>query len=67
MKKTKLYLKVTKDHLELPLAVAASPGELARMTGTTEGCILTSISHGRPGWVRVELDEEELDMAACVA
>lgn len=67
MKRTKLYLKVTKDHLELPLAVAASPAELARMTGTTEGCILSSISHGRPGWVRVEIEEDVLDMAACVA
>ena len=54
----KLYLRTSTDELELPLAVAGSPKELADLTGTTPECVLSSISHGHKGWYRVEVDDE---------
>ena len=53
----KLYMKVTKDEYELPLAVAESASELGRMVGTSGSVVLSSISHHRPGWVRIECDD----------
>ena len=53
----KLYMKVTKDEYELPLAVAESASELGRMVGTSGSVVLSSISHHRPGWVRIEVDD----------
>lgn len=58
----KLYMRTTTDHLELPLAVAASPRELASMLGTSEGNVLTNISHGRRGWLRIEVEDEDLEL-----
>lgn len=40
----KLYMKCTTDELELPLAVADSIPELAKMTGNSENTIRSSIS-----------------------
>lgn len=61
----KLYLKVTDDQYELPVAVAETQGELARMCGVSKATITSSLSHQRHGrWqshykeVKVE-DEEE--------
>lgn len=45
----KLYLRVTKDKYELPIAVADSPRELAQMLGVTRASILSSISHAKSG------------------
>lgn len=39
-----LYLWVTSDKYELPLAVADSMEELARMAGVTVGTVTSSIS-----------------------
>ena len=59
IKKTiKLYLKVTKDEYELPLAVAESPGELAKMCGTTRNMVMSAISHHHKGWIRIEIGED---------
>ena len=55
----KLYLKTTTDEYELPEAVAESPGELARMIGTTKEVVLSSISHRHRGWIRMEVEEDE--------
>lgn len=60
----KLYMKVTKDKYQLPLAVAASPQELADLTGyKSKDTILTAISHAKkakyPGWVRIESPDYE--------
>lgn len=55
---SKLYLRTTQDELELPIAVADSPTELARMLGTTANNVSSSIAHGRKGWYAV-LDEPE--------
>lgn len=54
----KLYMRVTTDELELPIAVAESPKELADLCGTTKNCVLSSISHERAGWLRIEIEEE---------
>lgn len=56
-----IYMKVTHDKYELPVAVADSKSELARMVGVRP----SSISHGlNQGWkkssyVEVEVDDEE--------
>lgn len=54
----KLYLKVTRDKYELPVAVAESPKELAIMLGTTKNNVLSSISKKRRTWVMVEVEDE---------
>lgn len=55
----KLYLKVTRDKFELPVAVAESPKELAIMLGTTKNNVLSSISKKRRTWVMVEVEDGE--------
>lgn len=54
----KLYVKTTKDDLELPIAVADSTSELARMLGTTRGTVKSSISKHHKGWHRIIIEEE---------
>lgn len=53
-----LYIRTTTDKYELPIAVAETPKELAEMLGTTPESVSSSISHKRPGWYRVEEDDE---------
>ena len=55
----KLYIKSTGDDLDLPVAVAESPTELARMIGTNRDVVLSSIAHKRKGWARVEVEDED--------
>lgn len=61
MNKKCLYMKTTKDDLELPVAVAGSANELAEMIGTSVGTVKSSISHHYAGWHRISIDEEEND------
>lgn len=60
-----LYVKVTDDKYELPIAVADSAGELAKMLGVKKNTVLTKISHGRQGirttYHRVEIDDTEVE------
>lgn len=52
MKKT-VWMKVTHDKYELPVAVADTAEELAKICGTTANSIRSSISHvknGRKKW-----------------
>ena len=58
----KLYVRTTTDELELPVAVADSAKELAEMTGTTVGCVYSSIAHDHKGWDRVEVEDEDAEM-----
>lgn len=61
-----LYMKTTLDQYELPIAIADSPAELARICGTSPGCVMSSIFHKRRSWHRIVLSEEEsleLDIA----
>ena len=61
---TVLYMKVTRDKYELPLAIADSPSELARILGLRNANKISSaISHAiREGrktiYVKVVIDEE---------
>ena len=43
----RLYIKVTRDKYELPIAVAESAGELAKYCGVTKNSILKSITRGK--------------------
>lgn len=52
----KLYLRTTQDELELPIAVADSPTELARMLGTTENNVSSCISKHYKGWYKIEIE-----------
>ena len=61
MKRMTIFMKVTRDEYELPVAVADSKAELARMLGVRP----SSVSHGlNQGWkkssyVVVEVDDYE--------
>ena len=57
-KTMKICMRTTGDDLDLPVAVADSPGELAEMVGTTKECVMSSISHRHKGWHRVEVEDE---------
>ena len=55
-----LYLKVTKDKYELPVAVAATKQELARMVGRHESGIYRAFKEGREScYVEVEVEDDE--------
>lgn len=49
-------MKVTNDKYRLPVAVADSAGELARIVGATKNTVLSSISHGTGTYEKVELE-----------
>ena len=59
-----LYIMVTRDKYELPLAVDDTAAELARMVGVTTNAVLSGISKARKGklkkakYIRVEVDNE---------
>lgn len=59
-KMKKLFLKVTKDKYELPLAVADSQRELARMLGIHQSTIARSLIRAKKG-SRTEFREVEID------
>lgn len=57
-----LYIKVTQDKFELPIAVADTAGELAEMVGTSRNTVYSSIWHERNGkawssYKKVEVEE----------
>lgn len=59
----KLFLEVTKDEYELPVAVAGSAAELARMLGVSTSCICHSINDEhkcKHKYIKVEIDDEEV-------
>jgi hypothetical protein len=45
----KIYMKVTDDKYEHPVAIADSQGELAEMLGVTKNCIASALCHARQG------------------
>lgn len=59
-----MYMMVTNDKYELPLAVADTASELAQIVGTSTGCIYTTISdhkrdpqrHPHSKYVKVDID-----------
>ena len=59
-----LWLKVSNDDLELPLAVADTAEELGRILGVPANCISSAISHARSRghrsqYVKVIIDDRE--------
>lgn len=58
-KKSILYMRVTADEFELPIAVAGSPKELAQMLGKTRNAVNSAICHKNRGWCKVEIEEDE--------
>ena len=60
----KIYMEITRDKYELPLAVADSPARLAEMCGVTKNNVYSTISHVKSGryqrgrYVKVEVDDE---------
>lgn len=60
----KIYMLVSSDEYELPLAVADSGMELSRLTGVDERTIYSSISrHKRRGgfckWRMIEVEDDD--------
>ena len=55
----KLYLKVTPDEYELPLAVADNRKILAEMVGTTPEYVSSQISKKCKGWCIVNIAEDD--------
>lgn len=58
-----LWLKVTKDEYELPLAVGNSASDLARQVGVSRSTIISVMSNakkrgGRCCYVKVEVDDD---------
>lgn len=61
---TRVWIKVTKDDLRLPIAIADSAAELARMTGTTSDnihkCVYSARRRGgNSAFEVVEIDDDE--------
>ena len=59
----KVYMEITKDKYELPIAVANSADELAKICRTTRNSILSSISKAnigaikKPRYIRVKIED----------
>ena len=58
-----IWMMVTMDEYELPLAVAESAGELAKKVGVDKNTIMSCVSHVRKGrktrsrYVKVEIED----------
>jgi hypothetical protein len=62
----KLYLAVTADEYELPIAVEETCAELARRFGITNASLLSTLSHGDSTgrysghkFIRIEVEDDE--------
>lgn len=65
-----VYMAVTEDKYELPVAIADSPSELGELCGCKGQLISSCISHARKRgsrsrFVKVELSEEECETTDC--
>lgn len=55
-----LWLMVTKDKYQLPLAVADTAEELAKIVGVKPSTIIKSVTHRRKSrYIRIYVDMEE--------
>ena len=54
----KLYIKVSNDKYELPIAVADSPAELAAVLGVKRESILSMLTRQVGGYHRVEIEPD---------
>lgn len=53
-----LYLKVTRDRYELPMAVARTQAELARIVGVGKSAVSKGLQNEHSGYKKVEVDDE---------
>ncbi len=56
-----LYMIVTRDEYELPLAVEDSSINLARRIGMNPNTLRSSMSHGYKGYCKVEVEEDDCE------
>ena len=67
-----VYAKVTRDEYELPIAIADSVPELAKITGATVNSIYTNITHQKRGQIkngsykRIDIGDAEEDESTCL-
>lgn len=54
-----MYMKVTNDKYELPVAVAESIRELADMLHVSYNSVASALCHGRKTFKKVVIDDEE--------
>ena len=52
-----LYIKTSKDKYELPMFVADSAAELAKMVGLSKGSVASMITRGIGGYHRIVIPE----------
>ncbi len=52
-------MRTTTDKYELPIAVASTADELAKMLGTSKGTVFSSISHKIAGWHKIIITDED--------
>ena len=55
-----IYMKTTKDDLELPVAVADTGAELAKIVGVTAESLYCLIARGTRGYHKIEIEEDEV-------
>ena len=63
----RLYMEVTPDELQLPVAVATSVSELARLRGTTVSNIRSCISHAKKygyncKFIIIEIEDDNISV-----
>jgi hypothetical protein len=57
----KLYVKYDRCKPHLPIAIADTKEELAKMVGMNLNTVRSSLSHGRGSFAEVEIDDERMD------
>lgn len=62
----KLYMRTTMDEYELPVAVAESARELARMIGTSPDVVYSCVNKRR-GWYKIEVPDEKVEHSGDVS
>lgn len=64
---TRVYMQVTKDKYQLPLAIANTIFELSKITGEQDGTIRTNIRRYEcgeqeyPRFLKVDIDTDDLE------
>lgn len=56
-----IYMITTKDKFELPIAVAGSAAELARMLGLNLNSVYTAISKHHRGYYKIEINDDPVE------
>lgn len=54
-----LFLRVKLDKYELPIAVAESEKELAKILGLTRQTVLTYYARKQRGFIEIEVEDDE--------